>query len=159
MKVKYFTAIVNESTAKPGEIERQRLWLNVLKCEAPQVEFIYGRHVPRGPGPFSRREKMTDVNIAIQVAGDVKELTPAGIVIVSGDLDFLPAVTYAAEASIPVAVYSPGEQNLYRAPSEGNCGRRVQITLSHERDHAELQTDRSVLDDLPATQSTGLGQI
>jgi uncharacterized LabA/DUF88 family protein len=90
--VKYFTAIVGKDSGSPGEIERQALWLDVLKEEAPTLEIVPGLHISHSPDFSDRKEKMTDVNIALHAARDVLALRSSGMVLVSGDRDFLPVV-------------------------------------------------------------------
>jgi uncharacterized LabA/DUF88 family protein len=144
--VKYFTAIVNEDTGTAGEIARQQLWLERLGIEAPDVKLIKGLHVdhsdrPTGKVPpniadpkddkskrSARKEKMTDVNIAVHAVRDVLALRPAGIVLVSGDRDFWPVVEYAAAAGVPAAVFFPQDHKLYKWPIGFKYEDRVTIT-------------------------------
>jgi uncharacterized LabA/DUF88 family protein len=114
VKVKYFTARVGTNTGSPGEIRRQSLWLEVLKTEAPAVEIVEGLHRPQSEDFSSRREKMTDVNIAVHATTDILQTRPAGMVLVSGDMDFMPLVEHAADAHIPIAVYFPQDHPLYQ---------------------------------------------
>jgi uncharacterized LabA/DUF88 family protein len=94
--VKYFTAIVGKDSGSPGEIQRQTLWLDELKHEAPAVEIVGGLHRSYSEDFSNRKEKMTDVKIALHAAIDILEVKPAGVVLVSGDLDFVPVVECAA---------------------------------------------------------------
>lgn len=128
VKVKYFTAKVNETTGTAGEIERQSLWLERLHEEAPCVEIIEGMHVSHSKQLGDRKEKMTDVNIAVHGVTDVLAMRPAGIVLVSGDRDFLPVVQFAARAEIPVAMFFPQEHELVRLPPGAPYSSRVRIT-------------------------------
>ena len=114
VKVKYFTARVGKDTGAPGEIRRQTLWLEALKTEASAVEIVEGLHRPQSEDFSSRREKMTDVNIAVHATADILQTRPAGMVLVSGDMDFMPLVEHAADADIPVAVYFPQDHALYQ---------------------------------------------
>ena len=126
--VKYFTAIVGKDSGTAGEIERQTLWLDVLKREAPNVEVIPGMHISHSAGFSDRKEKMTDVNIAIHVARDVAESNPAGLVLVSGDRDFMPVVELAARAQVPVVVYFPQDHPRYALAPGVDYSDRVEIT-------------------------------
>jgi uncharacterized LabA/DUF88 family protein len=114
VRVKYFTALVGKDTGSPGEIERQTRWIEELKAEAPTVEIVKGLHRSLSEDASNRREKMTDVNIAIHVTTDILQTKPAGMVLVSGDMDFLPLVEHATDASIPIAVYFPQDHPLYQ---------------------------------------------
>jgi uncharacterized LabA/DUF88 family protein len=107
--VKYFSAPV-EGNYKVGEKVRQELWLSALKTEAPELQVTLGAHT--GPRD-SRKEKMTDVNIGIAIANDLTRIRPAGIVLVSGDRDFLPAVELAAQQGVPVAIFFPQDHPQY----------------------------------------------
>ena len=82
-----------------------------------------------GKKDFSnRKEKMTDVNVAVHAVRDILESTPAGIVLVSGDRDFMPVVEFAAKANIPVAVFYPQDHGLHRWPPGITYSNRVEIT-------------------------------
>ena len=126
--VKYFTAIVGKDSGSPGEIQRQQLWLEVLESEAKTLEVAPGLHRSYTEDFSERKEKMTDVNIAMHAARDILQVKPAGIVLVSGDLDFLPFVECAAEAGIPVAVFFPQDHPLYALRPGVDYSNRVVIT-------------------------------
>jgi uncharacterized LabA/DUF88 family protein len=128
VKVKYFTAIVSKDSGTPGEIQRQQLWLEVLKDEARTLEVVPGLHRSYTATFDDRKEKMTDVNVALHAARDICEVKPAGFVLVSGDLDFMPIVECAATANIPVAVFFPQEHPLYALPPGVDYSSRVEIT-------------------------------
>lgn len=124
--VKYFTALVRQKSLNPkentgghkGEEDRQRLWLETLKAKTG-VEPIRGLHLRDGD---FHREKMTDVNIALTMMEDAQVLRPAGIVLVSGDLDLCPAVAKVVRAGIPVAVFNPDEHPNYSLPMDTFSG-------------------------------------
>ena len=126
--VKLFTARVTKDTATPGEIERQEIWRDVLKQECPRLDIIDGIHVSRSKDFGDRKEKMTDVNIAIHASRDVLQLRPAGIVVVSGDRDFMPVADFAATNDVPIAVFFPQEHSLYALAPGVNYSNRVEIT-------------------------------
>jgi len=131
--VKYFTAIVGKDSGSPGEIQRQQLWLEALEAEARTLKVVPGLHRSYTEDFSDRKEKMTDVNIAMHAARDILEVRPAGIVLVSGDLDFMPIVECAAEAGIPVAVFFPQDHPPYRLPPGVGYSNRVEITyLTHD---------------------------
>lgn len=115
--VKYFTVKVDDRTPHPhkGEIRRQQMWLAALAQEAPKLETKLGVWSPVG----GRTEKMTDVNIALEIARDINDVRPAGVVLVSGDLDFQPVAQHAADAGVPIVVFTPGDRKQYNlAPSK-----------------------------------------
>ena len=118
--VKYFTALVRQKSENPkentgghkGEEDRQRLWLDTLKDETG-IKPIPGLHIRRGD---YHREKMTDVNIARTMVEDAQTACPLGMVLVSGDFDFCPAVDRVVRVGIPVVVYNPEEHANYNLP-------------------------------------------
>jgi uncharacterized LabA/DUF88 family protein len=114
IQVKYFTALVGKDTGSPSEIDRQTRWMAEFKAEAPKVEVVEGLHRSTSNDASNRREKMTDVNIGIHVTTDILQSKHSGMVLVSGDMDFLPLVEHAANAGIPVAVYFPQDHPLYK---------------------------------------------
>jgi len=126
--VKYFTALVRQKSQNPmentgghkGEEDRQQLWLEALKDETG-IEPIRGLHIRRGD---HHREKMTDVNIALTMVEDAKTERPLGVILVSGDLDFFPAVAKVARAGIPVVVYNPDEHPNYSLQADQLPGNR-----------------------------------
>jgi len=57
---------------------------------------------------------MTDVKIALEVAHDAATAPiPGGMVLVSDDLDFQPVVEHAADAGVPIAVFTTGDRQPY----------------------------------------------
>jgi hypothetical protein len=121
--VKYFTAPVESGFELfPGEKARQDLWLDALKKEAPDVAIIAGAHARR---QGERREKMTDVNIGITIASDLTQIRPAGMVLVSGDRDFQPAVELVAQQGTPVAVFFPQDHARYNFRLGAEFSKRV----------------------------------
>src|SRR5208337_247284 len=99
------TAEVNQNNQGPhkGEISRKKMWWAALEREAPKLTIKRGMWARRG----EREEKMTDVNIALEIARDIVERRPAGVVLISGDLDFQPVVQHVAEVRVPIAVFTP----------------------------------------------------
>ena len=117
--VKYFTSSASGAPLSHGEVERQQLWLDALKDEAPNLTIKWGQHRPRPQAKGRREEKMTDVKIALEVAHDIASVearpaaAPGGIVLVSDDLDFQPVVEHAAGAGVPIVVFTPGDRQPY----------------------------------------------
>src|SRR5580658_141993 len=113
VQVKYFTSRVEDGkTARKGEKRRQDIWLEALEKEVPSLNertIRWGYWSPAG----GRSEKKTDVNIALEIARDIIEIRPAGIVLVSGDLDFQPVVEHVRDAGVPIAVFTPDDHLLY----------------------------------------------
>src|SRR5262250_1497521 len=65
-KIKYFTARVPDVRLEtsPGEGRRQAIWLEALKT-IDCLEIVYGYHRP--DALRLRKEKLTDVNIAVEL--------------------------------------------------------------------------------------------
>ena len=99
-----------------------------MRREAAQLEIISGLYIARTPDFSDRKEKMTDVNIAVHAVRDLVTVKPSGIVLVSGDRDFMPVVEVAARAKVPVAVFFPQEHPLYQLPIGVDYAERVEIT-------------------------------
>lgn len=116
LRSKYFTSLVPEDIFR-AEARRQQLWLAALKPKLTDPPILgYWRILKnddKDDGGISRREKRTDVNIAVHITNDVALLRPAGIIVISGDGDFEPVVHYAAKGGVSVAVFSPIDYGVY----------------------------------------------
>jgi uncharacterized LabA/DUF88 family protein len=118
-EVKYYPAPVRLGQGTPGEIERQKMWLDALRAEAPEVKIVEGRFQKIGDDP--RKEKETDVNIAFDMGRDIAR---AGkVILVSADSDFVSAVSEVREAGRPAFVFFPPNQSGYKSPLD--CPSRV----------------------------------
>jgi len=100
VRVKYFTA---DMTHNPSKYERQSIYLDALKTlefveiikgtfllvpfECPLCNKTYHKH----------KEKMTDVNIAIEMLLDAKKNHFDTAILVSGDSDLVPIVKYLVQ--------------------------------------------------------------
>lgn len=133
VQVRLFTAMVDKKKAVSGKRDRQqRLWA-ALKAQ-PKMTLTEGKFaerertclVPTCHNPQRRftalEEKQTDVNIALQLVRDVQTLVPDVVVIISGDIDLLPAMDVAMKIDKKVrpVVYIPvHEETLkYRRKDE-----------------------------------------
>jgi uncharacterized LabA/DUF88 family protein len=85
-EVKYYTAPVRVGWQenKRGESERSKMWLDAIRAETPEVRIIEGRWSKIGNK--QRKEKETDVNIAVDMQWDIAKC--GRIILVSGDSDF-----------------------------------------------------------------------
>jgi uncharacterized LabA/DUF88 family protein len=114
-EVKYYTAPVRLGQEnRTGERQRQELWLDAIRMEAPTVRVIPGRFQKIGDSP--RREKETDVNIAVDMQWDIAKFGRA--ILISADSDFIPAIRAVQKALRPVVVFFPPNQNGYKAPED-----------------------------------------
>jgi uncharacterized LabA/DUF88 family protein len=120
-EVKYYTAPVRLGQEnRTGERARQEMWLEAFRIETPAVRVIPGRFQKIGNSP--RREKETDVNIAVDMQWDIAKFGRA--VLISADSDFIPAIRAVQRASRPVVVFFPPNQDGYRAPED--CPVRIE---------------------------------
>jgi uncharacterized LabA/DUF88 family protein len=157
VQVKYFTALVrqqgkDDTGGHKGEERRQQLWLRVLQREA-RLDLIEGAHRRNPDG--SHREKMTDVKIALAMTEDARTRHPAGMVLVSGDQDFVPAIETVLALKIPVSVFNPNDHLNFQLDAKITSRDLFEIThltqdimaacpLGHERewiDYLERKVD------------------
>ena len=134
LKVRLFTTVVDQDHRRlPGESskhDRQSRILAALRTQ-PKITITPGKFsdrereclvsssfcsVPKGPRRkyWAREEKQTDVQLALQIVLDVQEEKAAGrqldnIVLISGDIDMLPALTVAfqQDKKVRAAIYIP----------------------------------------------------
>jgi uncharacterized LabA/DUF88 family protein len=131
--VRFFTAMVDRHRAVSEKRDRQqRLW-SALKTQ-PKIIVTEGKFakrereclVPTCHSPIRKfnalEEKQTDVNIALQLVRDVQTLVPDNVVVISGDIDLLPAldVALAIDKKVKPVIYIPvHEETLkYRRKDE-----------------------------------------
>ena len=91
--VRYFTARVHHDPKNPDKAKRQDTFLDALGT-LPDVHIHYGYYLPKqitcsscGMTRQTYEEKMTDVNIAIELLGDAQDNAFDLAIIVSGDSD------------------------------------------------------------------------
>jgi hypothetical protein len=98
------------------------MWLDAIRIETPTVRVIPGRFQKIGDNPG--REKETDVNIAVDMQWDIAKFGRA--IPISADCGFIPAVRAVRNASRPVVVFLPPNQDGYKAPED--CPVRIERT-------------------------------
>ena len=107
-RIKYFTSPVTEYLSHYGEEYRQYRWLQAV-ATIDGLDVIEGFHV-EGKSK-SRQEKLTDVNIAVELVLDA--VRPNGYdeaILVTGDIDLAPAVRavqHRIPGQKPVHVWTP----------------------------------------------------
>ena len=91
--VKYFTSRVSSSPRDPGQDKRQRVFLEALET-LPQTSLYYGHYLAktiecRNCGAIweKQEEKMTDVNIAMELLVDAQQDRFDTALLVSADSD------------------------------------------------------------------------
>ena len=93
--IRYFTAPVGRHSVDGGEEGRQKIWLAAVRT-IQDLDVTEGIHFR--PPEKERTEKMTDVNIAVELILDrLKPNTYDQAIILSGDLDLFPAALAAKE--------------------------------------------------------------
>lgn len=94
--IRYFTAPVGSFGKSGGEAggegKRQAIWLSALR-DVPGLEIIEGVHTGEAGAPRSRKEKETDVNIAIRAVLDGAQGRYDRAILLTGDRDQRPTVT------------------------------------------------------------------
>ena len=82
LKIKYFTALVDERPDDPKKPERQNVYLRALKTYCPEIEIYYGKILnhrvilPMANNPNNKveviktEEKGSDVNLAVNLLND-----------------------------------------------------------------------------------------
>lgn len=114
--IRYFTAPVG-TYGKPGgeaggEANRQGIWLRAVRS-IPGLTVIEGVHTGDKGSPRSRKEKETDVNIAIRAVLDGAQGRYDRAVLLTGDRDQRPTVTaIASELGKHVDVWLAPSQDL-----------------------------------------------
>jgi uncharacterized LabA/DUF88 family protein len=106
IKIKYFTALVNPTTADPRKSIRQQTYIRALEHHIPQFEVYYGNFLSRSkwallanadnPGDrvkiLSIEEKGSDVNLAVHLLNDAWLDLYDCAVLVSNDSDLAEAL-------------------------------------------------------------------
>ena len=97
--VRYFTARALPEPRDPGKTFRQQTFLEALDT-LPELYIHYGKYARKsytchncGATWKSYEEKMTDVNIAVELLGDVQNNVFDTAIIVSGDSDLTGPIT------------------------------------------------------------------
>ena len=93
MTVRYFTARILPEPEDPEKVARQNTFLDALGT-LPDVHIHYGKYSRRtkkcpkcGAATRIEKEKMTDVNIAVELLGDAQDDKFNTAILVSGDSD------------------------------------------------------------------------
>lgn len=94
-RIKYFTAPVGKFGATGGaagsEGARQLLWLTALSA-IPNLDIVEGFHTGEAGTPRGRKEKETDVNIAVSALVDAARNRCDRVLLITGDRDQTPTV-------------------------------------------------------------------
>ena len=97
--VRYFTTRISPEPHDPGKAVRQNTFIEALET-LPDLYIHYGKYMPKhhtclscGTAWKTYEEKMTDVNIAVEMLGDVHNEIFDTVIMVSGDSDLTGPVT------------------------------------------------------------------
>jgi len=96
--VKYFTARISAHPRDPDKHRRQGTWLEAVESR-PRTTVFYGHYLPKaqrclkcGATWTAHEEKMTDVNIAVELLRDAYDDAFDTALVVSADSDLAPPV-------------------------------------------------------------------
>jgi uncharacterized LabA/DUF88 family protein len=113
LAIKYFTAPVGRLGSAGGpagsEAARQQLWLDAVATIA-DLQIIYGYYA--GDTPRSRKEKQTDVNLAVAAVSDAARDKCDRALLLTGDKDQTPTVQAVTEFGKRVDVWIPPNQDI-----------------------------------------------
>ncbi len=135
--VRYFTARVSSQADDPDKPVRQNAYLEAL-VTLPDLHIHYGHHLPKsitclncGTTRTTYEEKMTDVNIAVELLGDAQDDAFDTAIIISADSDLTGPVS-AVRRRYPkkrVIVALPPNRSSFRlreaATASLTIGRKV----------------------------------
>ena len=116
VEVKYFTSRVSNN---PSKEKRQDDYLNVLKTTP--IKIFYGQYKSKpitckscGHSWANNEEKMTDVNIAVNMITDAMQNRYDAALLVSGDSDLVPPITTIHQffaQKIVIVAFPPDRSN------------------------------------------------
>ena len=96
--VRYFTARISPRLGSPSKSKRQATFLEALETRS-DLHIYYGHYLAKerrcsecGAEWIIYEEKMTDVNIAVELLGDAQDDAFDTAIIISGDSDLTPPV-------------------------------------------------------------------
>lgn len=144
--VRYFTARALPDPDDPGKPERQNAYLEAL-ASLPDLSIHYGYFMARPNGGYE--EKMTDVNIAVELVCDAHADAFDTAILISGDSDLIAAVRAAREryGKQVVVAFPPGRRsNLLHEAA------RVSITIGRKVIQDSQLPDRVTSENRAATE-------
>lgn len=136
--VRYFTARVLPEADDPGKPLRQKTYLDAL-ATLPGLSTHFGYFAPRSSGGFE--EKMTDVNVAVELLHDAHTDLFDTAILVSGDSDLTSAVKAVQEryGKRVIVAFPPGRRSsVLRGAAQGHVAiGRQQVRDSQLPDRIE----------------------
>jgi uncharacterized LabA/DUF88 family protein len=103
MAVKYFTARISANPSNPNKHNRQAAFLDAV-ASLPKTQIFYGHYLPKprecfscGAKWVSHEEKMTDVNISVEILKDTFDNAYDTALLLSADSDLVAPVRLIRE--------------------------------------------------------------
>ena len=118
-RVRYFTARILEDPSDPGKVQRQSAYLDAIS-NLPNVSVHYGYYLRHraycracGNSWPTYEEKMTDINIAMELLGDAQADEFDTALVVSGDSDLAGPIenVLTRHSAMRVVVAFPPDRN------------------------------------------------
>lgn len=138
--VKYFTARISAHPRDPDKHRRQGTWLEAVESR-PLTSVYYGHYLPKpqqckkcGATWMAHEEKMTDVNIAVELLRDAYDDAFDTALVVSADSDLAPPVE-AVVTRFPakrVIVVAPPERTSKKLESVASASFRLGRKTLHD---------------------------
>jgi len=96
---KYFTARIAADSRDPDKHRRQQLFIEAIET-LPETRVFYGHYLQKPQSCFacgakwmSHEEKMTDVNVAVELLSDAFDNTFDTAIVISADSDLAPPIS------------------------------------------------------------------
>lgn len=151
MTVRYFTARVIRLADDPEQSERQQTYLEALET-LTDLYIHYGYFLPKrvfcrqcGAVQETYEEKMTDVNIAVELMGDAQDDVFDTAIVISGDSDLagpIEAIRRRYQEKRVVAAFPPNRVSIRL-----NQAVNASFVIGRRRISASLLPDRVVKPD------------
>lgn len=135
LQVKLFSALVDADKPVSEKRDRQKRLFHAMALQS-KFKLILGKFgarereclvhsCPKRQKFWTLEEKQTDVNIAINMVRDVSQLNPQVMVLISGDVDLLPALEEVKrlDRSIHLAIYIPAPEQEFKHRRKDEFGK------------------------------------
>ena len=135
LQVNLFTALVDADRHQSEKRDRQKRLFHALGVQS-RMKLVFGKFAqrereclvyscPHRQKFWALEEKQTDVNIALSMVRDVSLLKPQVMVLISGDIDLLPALEEVKrlDRSIHLAIYLPATDQEFKHRRKDEFGK------------------------------------
>ncbi len=139
VKIRFFTTELDAKKPVSEKRDRQKRIWRALATQ-PKLQFTYGKFArrerdclvhscPHKQSYWALEEKQTDVNIALAMVRDVTVLKPQVMVLISGDIDLLPALEEVTrlDRTIKLVVYIPATEHELKHRRHDEFGRFASV--------------------------------